>query len=121
MLGATALNAGLRAPHSLSSSHRLNSARKIAGPQAIRGSRHLGHRSRVCETKAIAEAEKPSSSSPGPATVLVDNTGADDTIITLVGENRPGELQQTCPTLVLGKNPWFFTCMGPFKTLIRIF
>ena len=100
MLGATALNAGLRTPQCLPSSQRVNGGRRIAAPQFSRPGRHLGDRSRVCQIKAIAEAKNPSASSSGSTNVNIDNSGPDDTVITLFGENRPGKLQQTCTTSV---------------------
>ena len=100
MLGATALNAGLRTPQSLPSSQRLIGGRRIAAPQLSRPGRHLGDRSRVCQIKAIAEAKNPSASSSGSTNVNIDNSGPDDTVITLFGENRPGKLPQTCTTSV---------------------
>lgn len=99
MLGAPTLRAGLLAPSGVTSfRHQLRGSKVNAFP--IGGndrnrSHHLAHRfnNKGTQIKAIAAADKSASSAAGGSNnVVIDNSGDNETIVILSGQNRPGKI-----------------------------
>jgi hypothetical protein len=98
MLGASTQRAGLLATPGVSlSRHHLCGSKVNVFPNRGNNrnrSHNLAHRSnnKVTQIKAIAAADKSASSSAGGSNVTIDNSGENETIIILTGQNRPGKI-----------------------------
>jgi len=98
MLGASTLRAGLLAPPGVASSrHQLRGSKVNAFPNGGSNrnrSYDLAHRSnnKVIQIKAIAAADKSAPSPAGDSNVVIDNSGDNETLIILSGQNRPGKI-----------------------------